>query len=424
MAKSKRVSLTKTQTVSLTKSLTKTLMKSMNKTLGAWVCLALGCALAGGLARAEEKKVDGAEPALLQGLARCTPEEQAAGALLLLDGKTFFGWRAEPVQFNGRMRVGTPRPLIAMRGGQTRITTQVPIKITTELLLQRPWKIELTYHTEEETTASVEVHDHSNMYIKRFASALENSSEPKTLVITAEGEGGGPIAFDGQLVDESGTIKENGRTALRIIVRGGTLVIDRLVMYPGWRTILDSSLAGWTARGETTAEPVQEPGAAVRLCGGKGFLESSEEFDDFYLSLTFKENASPNNSGLFFRTIPQSEMNGYEAQMNNSPPQEDRGKFLGNDTGSIFRLSPARRLIDDPRGWNRLTVMAQADLMRTWVNGVPALIWSDDRAADENPRKGRRFKRGTIQIQGHDPSTDLLLGPIQVLDRRNKSTLP
>ena len=67
--------------------------------------------------------------------------------------------------------------------------------------------------------------------------------------------------------------------------------------------------------------------------------------------------------------------------------------------------------------------MAQADLMRTWVNGVPALIWSDERAADENPRKGRRFKRGTIQVQGHDPATDLLLGPIQVLDRKNKQTL-
>lgn len=380
--------------------------------------------LMGAAARADEKKVDGSEPAPVTGTARLTPQEEAAGALLLFDGKTFFGWRAEPVQFNGRMRVGTPRPSIVMREGKTRITTRVPIKITTNLLLQRPWKMELTYHTEEETIASVELHDYANMYIKRFASALDNATEPKTLTITAEGVSGEPIAFDGNPVDESGTIKEDGRTALRIIVREGTLVIDRLVMYPGWRTILDSSLAGWKAQGEVTVEPAEEDGAVARLVGGKGFFESSEEFDDFYLSLSFKENASPNNSGLFFRTIPQSEMDGYEAQMNNAPPEEDRAKFLGNDTGSIFRLSAARRLIDDPRGWNNLTVMAQAEVLRTWVNGVPAVVWRDERPADQNPRKGCRFKRGTIQIQGHDPTTDLFLGPIRVLDRKNSPQLP
>ncbi len=33
--------------------------------------------------------------------------------------------------------------------------------------------------------------------------------------------------------------------------------------------------------------------------------------------------------------------------------------------------------------------------------------WTDTRKPDPNPRNGLRLEAGTIQIQGHDPTTDL-----------------
>jgi hypothetical protein len=33
--------------------------------------------------------------------------------------------------------------------------------------------------------------------------------------------------------------------------------------------------------------------------------------------------------------------------------------------------------------------------------------WTDEREAHKNPRNGLRLEKGTLQIQGHDPTTDL-----------------
>jgi hypothetical protein len=45
--------------------------------------------------------------------------------------------------------------------------------------------------------------------------------------------------------------------------------------------------------------------------------------------------------------------------------------------------------------------------MAVWVNGYQVTDWTDTRAPDENPRRGRRLEAGTLIIQGHDPTTDL-----------------
>lgn len=360
----------------------------------------------------QEKTADETAPAIRYGLAALTDAQRDAGALLLFDGQTLFGWTAEPVKPTAR--AGTPSPRIEIKNGAAHITTTVPIRIKTELLLLRPFRMELTYRTSGETSATLQLDAVSNMYLKRYRYPLAESDGSKTVRIEAVGETGGPIRFDDTEIEAAGNAE--GRAGAVLIVEKGTLVLESFTLTPASRPLWNGTLDAWKTLGDIKAEPTGD--GAIHLTGGSGSLESSEEFDDFFLSLDFKENASPNNSGLFFRTIPASKMDGYEAQMNNLPPDADRAKFLGNDTGSIFRRAAARRLVTNPSDWTRLTVMAEADFFRTWVNGVPALCWTDTREANENPRKGRRFKRGTIQIQGHDPATDLLLRNIRVLDNK------
>jgi hypothetical protein len=51
-----------------------------------------------------------------------------------------------------------------------------------------------------------------------------------------------------------------------------------------------------------------------------------------------------------------------------------------------------------------------------WVNGYQVTDWTDDRAADDNPRKGLRTKAGTLQLQGHDTTTDVSIRNVQAAE--------
>ncbi len=50
-----------------------------------------------------------------------------------------------------------------------------------------------------------------------------------------------------------------------------------------------------------------------------------------------------------------------------------------------------------------------------YADGVPC-VWTDERAKDENPRKGLRLDAGHLSIQGHDPTTDLLFRNIRLAE--------
>lgn len=166
-----------------------------------------------------------------------------------------------------------------------------------------------------------------------------------------------------------------------------------------WRPVSGASKAVWTD-GE------------LELSGGSGWLESVREYGDFVLQLEYltekpEEGKAGVNSGVFFRCIPGEKMNGYECQIFNNPPASDYDKYIGTDTGGIFRRCVGRNLGPKDGEWNYLTVAARGPMIATWVNGIQAVDWTDTRAEHDNPRNGLRLKPGTIQLQGHDPETKI-----------------
>jgi hypothetical protein len=66
--------------------------------------------------------------------------------------------------------------------------------------------------------------------------------------------------------------------------------------------------------------------------------------------------------------------------------------------------------------WFRKTIVATGQHLATWVDGYPISSWKDPRTPNANPRKGFRSDPGTIIIQGHDPTTDLLFADIKALE--------
>jgi hypothetical protein len=179
----------------------------------------------------------------------------------------------------------------------------------------------------------------------------------------------------------------------------------------GMKPIFDGkTLKGWTVKPQADAKVEN---GEIRLTGGSGSIESKAQYRDFILQLEYKTD-KPVNSGVFFRCIPGELMNGYECQIFNNPPAEDYKKFIGTDTGGIFRRQIGRNVHPKDEQWNYLTVFARGAQVSTWVNGIQTADWIDERDPDPNPRKGRRTEAGTIQFQGHDPETDILFRNIRI----------
>ena len=83
-------------------------------------------------------------------------------------------------------------------------------------------------------------------------------------------------------------------------------------------------------------------------------------------------------------------------------------------TGAIYRRVPARVQAARDNEWFTMTVVAHGNHLATWVNGVQQVDWTDNRPADDNPRKGYRAAAGAISIQGHDRTTDLSFRNIRI----------
>jgi hypothetical protein len=170
------------------------------------------------------------------------------------------------------------------------------------------------------------------------------------------------------------------------------------------------TLNGWKNIGDVKA--IVDDGT-ILLTGGSGSLELTEEFGNFILQLEYKTD-KPVNSGVFFRCIPGEKMNGYECQIFNQPPDGDYEKFIGTDTGGIFRRQIGRNVGAKDGEWNYLTIVAKGVSIATWVNGIQVTNFKDGRKPHINPRNGFRMAPGTIQLQGHDAATEIRFRNIRI----------
>ena len=154
----------------------------------------------------------------------------------------------------------------------------------------------------------------------------------------------------------------------------------------------------------------------LRVQNGRGQLETEDPFGDFVLQLEAKTNAPKLNSGIFFRCIRGQEMMGYESQIQNSFLNDDRTQVEDCGTGGIFRRRDARTIAADDETWISKTIIADGNHIGVWVNGLQVTDWFDERTEDPNPRRGLRKAPGSIMIQGHDETTDLVFRNIRAAE--------
>jgi hypothetical protein len=151
-------------------------------------------------------------------------------------------------------------------------------------------------------------------------------------------------------------------------------------------------LTGWTPKGGTCTFEAKD-GLLVGTCvpGSNSTYLSTENagFSDFIFSCDMKWKVDC-NTGIMFRaqskpgkndteTVfgPQAEMEGF------SKDRHWSGGIYGQSCGGYFyplwlKEHQEARAAAKEGSWNRVTISAKGNVVKTWINGVPAAHWVDD----------------------------------------------
>ena len=151
-------------------------------------------------------------------------------------------------------------------------------------------------------------------------------------------------------------------------------------------------LSGWTIHG--TEKWYIEDGDLVCENGSDneyGYLSTDEYYNDFVLTLEYKQESN-GNSGVFFRsTLDGIIINGWQVEI--SPPGHDTGGIYESyGRGWLIKPDPIKDKSLKYGDWNSMKIMVKGDNVKTWLNGVEMIHINDQKIGEG---------KGSIALQIH-----------------------
>lgn len=151
-------------------------------------------------------------------------------------------------------------------------------------------------------------------------------------------------------------------------------------------------LSGWTIHG--TEKWYVEDGDLVCENGSDneyGYLSTDKYYDDFVLTLEYKQESN-GNSGVFFRsTLDGIIINGWQVEI--SPPGHDTGGIYESyGRGWLIKPDPIKDKSLKYGDWNSMKIMVKGDNVKTWLNGVEMIHIKDQKIGEG---------KGSIALQIH-----------------------
>jgi hypothetical protein len=359
-----------------------------------------------------------ATSALAAGVNELTEEELADGWIKLFDGQTLFGWKAAN-DADWKVEDGA---IVVTSGEQGLLHT------TTHFA---DYILKVDFRSAPGTNSGIFLHtppvpsdpamDCYELNIappdnpfptgsfvgRKKVEGNHESHRWQSYEVTLRG-GQCQVKLDGETVLEYTDPDPLRRGHIGLQLNSGKVEFRNIKLKPlGTESIFNGrDLFGWNTDQAQESEFTVED-RVLRVRNGRGQLESEGQYADFIFQLEVLVNGEHLNSGIFFRSIPGDFQNGYESQIHNGFRDGDPTQPIDAGTGAIFRRQNARRVVPRDFEWFHKTIVADGPHMAVWVNGYQVTDWTDTRAPDENPRRGRRLEAGTLIIQGHDPTTDL-----------------
>lgn len=350
-----------------------------------------------------------------------SPEEISDGWITLFDGQTLFGWKAESKANweakNGVLSVSQGEPGLLCTTStfdnyQLKLEFRAPEKSNSGIFLRTASVV----GKEDVATKCYELNiagadnpfPTGSLVMRAKAKEVPYVDDWRSYDVTVDGAKI-TVLLDGAEVVSYEDPNPLGSGFIGLQLNSGLVEFRNIKLKPlGLDSLFNGKdLSGWKEPAETQSKfSVTEEGW-LNVKNGKGYLETEKSFGNFALQLQCISNADCLNSGVFFRCIPGETMNGYESQIQNCFKNDDRTQPADCGTGGIFRRINARRVIPNDKEWFTKTIIADGSHISVWVDGYQVTNWTDERPAHENPRNGLRTEAGTIQLQGHDPTTDL-----------------
>jgi hypothetical protein len=359
-----------------------------------------------------------------QGQNNLTDQEAADGWVLLFDGKTLDGWR----DFKGDSVIKAP--WVAEKGTLTSLGkgSDSTGYIVTEnqyknFIIAFDWKISnggnsgLLYHVVERPEYKVPYvtgPEYQLIDDAGFASPIEEWQkaaadyamyvcDPAKKVLKNAGEWNtSKIVFDNGHVENWENAPEYGlaRSGHFAVQDHGSRVwfrnmkIKELPRKPKQESLFNGNdLTGWDVYGTELwyvkdGELVCESGPDKEY----GYLGTRKYYDDFDLSLEFKEEAN-GNSGVFIRSYIKKgvEISGWQVEV--APPGNDTGGIYESyGRGWIFQIPDEKENILRKDDWNTMRIKVDGSMVTTWLNGE---VMTD--LTDEKIGQGK----GRIMLQIH-----------------------
>ena len=151
-------------------------------------------------------------------------------------------------------------------------------------------------------------------------------------------------------------------------------------------------LNGWNVHG--TELWYVEDGLLVCESGPEekyGYLSTEKYYDDFILTLEFKQEAN-GNSGIFFRsTLEGTKISGWQVEV--APPGKNSGgiyESYGRDW--LIKPKPEKDKALKMGDWNKMKIKVEGDKVITWINGTRMISLTDKKLGDG---------KGSIALQIH-----------------------
>ena len=123
-----------------------------------------------------------------------------------------------------------------------------------------------------------------------------------------------------------------------------------------------------------------------------GYLSTTKYYDDFELTLEFKQEAN-GNSGIFIRsTVEGTKVSGWQVEV--APPGSNSGGVY-ESYGRGWLIKPAKEKDKALKmgDWNQMRIRVVGNQIDTWLNGTEMISLNDEKIGQG---------KGSIALQIHD----------------------
>ena len=153
------------------------------------------------------------------------------------------------------------------------------------------------------------------------------------------------------------------------------------------------NLDGWNIHG--TELWYVENGILICESGpdkGYGYLSTEKFYDDFDLTVEFKQEAN-GNSGVFIRsTFEGTKVSGWQVEV--APPGSDTGGvYESYGRGWLIKPDKEKDKVLKMGKWNKMRIRVMGNQIQSWLNGTSMISLEDEMIG-----KGK----GSIALQIHD----------------------